>query len=776
MRILASDCGVADYSDATFQELLSKHPSPSRIPNFPDPPDSSIQPLIVSENDVLRCIRTFPTGSAAGIDGLRPQHLKDLTSTSAGESGKRLLRSVTNLCNFLLKGDLHPAICPYLYGASLLAINKKDGGIRPIAIGNVFRRLVAKLSCFSVRNEISEYLYPHQLGFGSKLGCEKIIHTVRSFVNLNANSNKILLKIDLRNAFNSIDRDVMLQVIKDKVPRLFAFIWQCYRHPTNLFYGSQKIPSQTGCQQGDPLGPLLFSLGIHSIVQDLVCELNLFYLDDGTLGGDPEIVFNAFQKLVHLFSLIGLEINTSKCELFFCSDHINETAISSFLDFSPDIKIISKSELNILGSPIFSEAVLPAAQQKLLSLKTLLDRLVPLNAHVSYFLIKNCLLIPKMTFFMRTTPLWLFPTFLEQADEMICNSLELIINIPLSNDSRLQASLPIKCGGLGIRNFKDICLPTYLASSFGVSDFIQYYFSSYEDDVEICFLKEALDRWSSLTQNHPHPDQPQIQRSWDKILTKQQMDSLFNCYTSSVDHARFLALQTPEAGSWLHAIPSSTIGTLLENQSFKIAIALRLGCKICHTHQCICGGTVDSFGHHALSCSKSKGRIPRHAELNDIIKRALISSGFPAILEPCGISRSDGKRPDGMTLIPWNRGKSLLWDSTCVDTLAPSHLSLTSKIAGSAAESAVRIKRQKYHHLLSTHEFYAFAVETFGSWSTEARELVSVIGKYLISSSGDPRCVGYLHQRIGLAIQRGNSTSILGSFPDSDLLSEIFIL
>lgn len=268
----------------------------------------------------------------------------------------------------------------------------------------------------------------------------------------------------------------------------------------------------------------------------------------------------------------------------------------------------------------------------------------------------------------------------------------------------------------------------------------------------------------------------QIQKSWDEILTKQQMCSLFNCYISSVEHTRFLALQTPEAGSWLHAIPASTIGILLENQCFKIAIALRLGCKICHTHQCICGGTVDSFGHHALSCSKSKGRIPRHAELNDIIKRALISSGFPAILEPCGISRSDGKRPDGMTLIPWNRGKSLLWDSTCVDTLAPSHLSLTSKIAGSAAESAVRIKRQKYHHLLSTHEFYAFAVETFGSWSTEARELVSVIAKYLISSSGDPRCVGYLHQRIGLAIQRGNSTSILGSFPDSDLLSEIFIL
>ncbi|KAJ4428174.1 hypothetical protein ANN_24189 [Periplaneta americana] len=96
----------------------------------------------------------------------------------------------------------------------------------------------------------------------------------------------------------------------------------------------------------------------------------------------------------------------------------------------------------------------------------------------------------------------------------------------------------------------------------------------------------------------------------------------------------------------------------------------------------------DSYGHHALSCVMSKGRLSRHSSLNDIIKRALTSSGVPSILEPSGISRSDGKGPDGLTLVPWRVGKSLIWDSTCVDTLAPSHLSSTSKTPGSAAESA----------------------------------------------------------------------------------------
>ncbi|KAJ4450342.1 hypothetical protein ANN_01762 [Periplaneta americana] len=73
-------------------------------------------------------------------------------------------------------------------------------------------------------------------------------------------------------------------------------------------------------------------------------------------------------------------------------------------------------------------------------------------------------------------------------------------------------------------------------------------------------------------------------------------------------------------------------------------------------------------------------------ELNDIYERWV-----PSILEPSGISRSDGKRPDGLTLVPWRVGKSLIWDSTCVDTLAPSHLSSTSKTPGSAAESAAVI-------------------------------------------------------------------------------------
>ena len=72
--------------------------------------------------------------------------------------------------------------------------------------------------------------------------------------------------------------------------------------------------------------------------------------------------------------------------------------------------------------------------------------------------------------------------------------------------------------------------------------------------------------------------------------------------------------------------------------------------------------------------------------------------------------------PDGMTLASWKHGKSLAWDFTCVDTLADSHIHLTSKGPGKAAEKAEKGKIAKYEDL--THNFIVqpVAAETLGAW------------------------------------------------------------
>ncbi|CAH2264908.1 jg5719 [Pararge aegeria aegeria] len=133
--------------------------------------------------------------------------------------------------------------------------------------------------------------------------------------------------------------------------------------------------------------------------------------------------------------------------------------------------------------------------------------------------------------------------------------------------------------------------------------------------------------------------------------------------------------------------------------------------------------------------------------------------------EPIGLARSDGKRPDGMTLIPWRLGRSLLWDATCVDPLAASHIQATSSMVGAAASSAEQAKRRKYENLDSSFIFVPFGVETLGPWGPEARALFKELSKRVIESTVDPRAGSYLGQRISLAIQRGNAASILGTVP-----------
>ena len=173
-------------------------------------------------------------------------------------------------------------------------------------------------------------------------------------------------------------------------------------------------------------------------------------------------------------------------------------------------------------------------------------------------------------------------------------------------------------------------------------------------------------------------------------------------------------------------------------------------------------------------CLKSAGRFSRHFSINDILRRALTSIAIPSILEPTGISRSDGKRPDGLTLIPWSNGKSLLWDATCVDTLAPSYLTHSSLQACSAAELAVKTKRNKYKNIFENYIFIVFAVETMGGWCSDAKHLTHEIGNKLKFLTGDPRSTEFLRQKIGLAIQRGNAASVMGTFPESIPFKEIF--
>ena len=151
------------------------------------------------------------------------------------------------------------------------------------------------------------------------------------------------------------------------------------------------------------------------------------------------------------------------------------------------------------------------------------------------------------------------------------------------------------------------------------------------------------------------------------------------------------------------ASPITAIGLRMSSETICVAVGTRLGKRLCEPHTCPCGTCVDVRGLHGLSCRRNARHHTRLSQLNDIIWGSLCRAKIPASKEPLGLTRSDGKRPDGVTLIPWQHGKYLAWNATVSDTMATSHVDATSTMAGAAADTTAANKKTKYAALQQTH-------------------------------------------------------------------------
>jgi hypothetical protein len=165
-------------------------------------------------------------------------------------------------------------------------------------------------------------------------------------------------------------------------------------------------------------------------------------------------------------------------------------------------------------------------------------------------------------------------------------SLERILNLRLIDLQWCQSTLPIRFGGLVIRRISDICLPAFLSSIHGVKKLVSLLLNSKNKELIIHHYDEALGVWGVENENE-RPTIPQFQKNWNNINIKRIItnDLIFN---SPRYLARFKALPCRGSGSWLHAIPSPKIGTLLDNISFQVCTGLRLGCNLCTPHICKC--------------------------------------------------------------------------------------------------------------------------------------------------------------------------------------------
>ena len=419
-------------------------------------------------------------------------------------------------------------------------------------------------------------------------------------------------------------------------------MWQAYSEPSPLYFGTAKIESATGIQQGDPAGPAVFSLAIHPVLSTITTALNIWFLDDGTLGGLADEVLTNVEMIIPAMAEIGLVINPQKCEIIVPSYPRVDVKVSKLQQLLPGATVLSDAHRTILGAPLSEAAATRVLEEKKTDLERMIHRLGYMDAHTALFLLQRSIWLPKLQYLLRAAPLYKQQNMLAALDLALKHGLTDLLNVQFDESNWEQAVLPTRLGGLGLRRTADIALPSFISSFHRCHQLLLRILPpSYHGPVAN-ERQQLVSEWLKVASDKevPKDDATCQQRHWDFPLAESKRDALLS-NTNQFGRARILGVSTSESGAWLRALPSANLGTQLDNQTVLVAVALRVGADVTSQYICRCGAMADTKGYHALTCRFSAGRLPRHTALNDTIRRALQSAGVPALMEPQGIDRGD---------------------------------------------------------------------------------------------------------------------------------------
>ena len=254
--------------------------------------------------------------------------------------------------------------------------------MRPIAVGMTLRRMVTKSLIKPGSEVIGDFLRPHQLGYATRGGCEAAVHAARH-LSSSATEPLVFIKLDIKNAFNTIHRSHVLAEVSQKMPSLYRFIHSVYSRPTALLFDNHVIESMTGVQQGDPGAPALFAVGLQDVIGRLRARFNTWYLDDASLIDDATTVLADVKVLIPELKKLGLVVNSRKCEvtLLNVNEGDREGILRGLGSVLPDLRVLGRDELCLLGAPLSSQQLLSSMDEKTRLLELMSTRLKLIDQH-----------------------------------------------------------------------------------------------------------------------------------------------------------------------------------------------------------------------------------------------------------------------------------------------------------------------------------------------------------------------------------------------------------
>lgn len=451
-------------------------------------------------------------GTTPGFSGLQAEHLIMLFGGPTDIKGQDLLRNFTTFLDLIANGSLPQDYFDYLAESHLIAIQKSENDpkdVRPIAMPELYPKLVGNMITRMLSNPIKSVLGPFQLGCGFQFATEAIIHGLNQYVHT---PGMDILQFDFQNAFNNADRLVALKNIREKVPSLYPFARAMYINQTKLWVRTgpsrwQHILSCQGARQGDSIGGVIFNFAMYPLLSQISIGMKntseqlsqplgkLFaYYDDLSSAAPMEQQISITNIILAHGPRYGLFLNQKKSAVLLGprgnlgsakaqgdQRHYKAVLKDSRVCIHPsDIPssapgkqdALQKYGSKLLGTPIGSDEYINSwLNNKFVELEKELTKYKLLKDCQCEWLAFSYCFKPKINHLYRTIACRLMSEFADRFEGLMKGYIGHLLQTTAGRISE-SALFPIKDGGLGLDDQEGQCHSAFLASSLSSIEFL----------------------------------------------------------------------------------------------------------------------------------------------------------------------------------------------------------------------------------------------------------------------------------------------------------------
>ena len=749
---------------STRDILEDKHPAGKS----PDPSSllSSSEPAlfdrIIFENlnaDTIHHAAMHTHGSAgpSGLDSYAWRRLCSSFGSVSHDLCSALAAVARHLCTTLVNQESISA----LVACRLIPLDKCPG-VRPIGVGEVARRIIAKAILRTIGKDIEEAAGSLQVCAGQDGGCEAAVHAMRSIFQ-DADTEGCLL-VDASNAFNTLNRKTALHNISILCPPLSPVLINTYRAPVRMIIvGSGEISSTEGTTQGDPLAMAMYALAIVPLIHKLRSITpdvkQVWYADDATGAGPCEKLREWWDQVEHLGPTFGYYPNAAKTYLIVKEEHENK-AKALFADTDVHITINGKRHLGAaLGSNTFTEEYVSCKVGEWVKEIEQLSTIASTQPHAAYAAFTHGL-SSHWTYISRTIPD--IQDLLHPLERAIHQHLipALTGRESCSQAERDLLALPTRLGGMGLVNPTNESTHAFEASKRITAPLVALIVTQDPDKV---------------VQRASHQKIKNHVKKMRRVLQEQQAQNILEHLNPQLQRSVELA-QEKGSSAWLTVLPVAEHGFLLHKGEFRDAICLRYGWSLSNIpRSCNCGTPFSV--NHAMICHM--GGIPtiRHNEIRDITATLLTEICHNVATEPplqpltneTFAHRSANTEPNARLDIRargfWNTGQDAFFDVRVFHPNASSNSSMTITAAYRKHEL---IKKREYAQRVREVEHGVFTPLVMSTTGGMGREAATFYRRLADGISRKERkeysvIMGWLRCRLSFAILRSAILCIRGS-------------